>query len=984
MRRSPVATVAIVALLLTSMVALPLGTGLAIAQGPPDHSGAPEHAGPPDHAGVPTDNINVDRRGSSAGGPPADVSAWGVSASRHSETLGVEVRLVDGELEELVLDDDVNHAGREVAVDVTALVAALPDVSTVDDLPDRVYGEHETEGRWSRPLVVRDGYAMLEVPHFSTNTISFSEYFELSAVSINQTEFTYDTETGEKIRDLTLNVSGKINTEESHSSKNILGSGNLTSLIGGNQDTVANITISSSNGDLDSTYTFDDVSTGYSAQYVQKERIKTIYTAQRAGRYDINATYGYMRVKRYSDILMYYRIYNSSTDSWSGYTRFEKYGSGGSNINTSLSFYLKEGDKIGIKHRLEDNDGSGRVKLQDTSYNISANFSSRIIQGSIDGSPFNQSVGADDNISKNIQVKAPTDIRIDITNTSGIRVKTSIKATERTKTVDPEITINSESGKQSVGYTGVLNKGESVDLSDNVDMSLISGETNLTVNLDDPESGPEAQALVYYRVDSNIQKTVEFNATSFAETYNVSKTYNKDKQNVRQSIPFTSDYIVGINDVTLIKSDGESRTVLDPSYKWDSESGELVVNVGSMSSGESSTVLVHASKVQVPSGEITVIDPSYPTQALDTRIRVDDVDSNGDVAIETTNLRQTAGVGRLAYVSSTSWTDGVAQSLTHLDDGKHTVRLNDPILGGTATLSTGRLGADALSGDAYIKVIDMAEPRFRIEPGEETGGVVEVVDYDSLDGATYDLYRVSDGVVADTSVAGSSLSFRTGDKEGVYTIRTSDSSGAFAIAATASGSASSSWSGIPDWLLLLLGVSASIALLILSSSRVRPGSFGRLRSGSTVALGVGTVAILFVAVELLTDYSLVGSVTERGLRILGESTRSVTGSLSAVFIDPLTGTFGALVATIGLVLGVIALEQRTRLSVPLPVTIGVSGLAVVWLFESIAPGSVLGPLTSGLSEVGAAVWILGILSAVGVIYLWLRSRRPEIVIGGSS
>jgi hypothetical protein len=199
----------------------------------------------------------------------------------------------------------------------------------------------------------------------------------------------------------------------------------------------------------------------------------------------------------------------------------------------------------------------------------------------------------------------------------------------------------------------------------------------------------------------------------------------------------------------------------------------------------------------------------------------------------------------------------------------------------------------------------------------------------------------------------------------VFLIQLSEEVRGFAL-----GAASSASSGdglLPPWLLLILGVVGAIGALALLSRRVEGDrlSTGRL----PITLGVGGLAVVIVAVEVATPYSLVGSLATQ---VIATGVRGVTGS------------FAATLATIGVLVGLVLLQRRTETEIPLPI-LGAGGLlSVVWLFESLAPGSITGPLSSALEEVGAAVVILGILSVVALVWLWLRSRRPEIVIGGSS
>jgi len=123
---------------------------------------------------------------------------------------------------------------------------------------------------------------------------------------------------------------------------------------------------------------------------------------------------------------------------------------------------------------------------------------------------------------------------------------------------------------------------------------------------------------------------------------------------------------------------------------------------------------------------------------------------------------------------------------------------------------------------------------------------------------------------------------------------------------------------------------------------------------------------VLVAIEIASPYSLVGSIATRGLDSL------------------IGGSFVSLIGAIGVLVGLVLVQRRTSRTIPTPILVVSGGLAVLWLIESIRPGAILDPLAQGLAEVGAAVWILGIGTVLVLGYLYLRSRRPEIVIGGGS
>jgi len=70
--------------------------------------------------------------------------------------------------------------------------------------------------------------------------------------------------------------------------------------------------------------------------------------------------------------------------------------------------------------------------------------------------------------------------------------------TETTETVDPSVTIDSSSGSQTIEHTGTIADGSTVDLSDEVDESLIDGETTVSATVSDGIDGPVGKVRVRF------------------------------------------------------------------------------------------------------------------------------------------------------------------------------------------------------------------------------------------------------------------------------------------------------------------------------------------------------------------------------------------------------------------------------------------------------------------------------------------------------
>ena len=143
-------------------------------------------AAPSGMVGLPDANVVVDVPADST--VPGE-SAWegDVMSSDYASTLEVTITTADraesitngstvgtGDDVALVLRDDVNHEGRRVALPRAAVN------NTLGYVPERVYGLHESGEQWSRAVQRQGNFLVFEVPHFSTNTITWSGLFTAS------------------------------------------------------------------------------------------------------------------------------------------------------------------------------------------------------------------------------------------------------------------------------------------------------------------------------------------------------------------------------------------------------------------------------------------------------------------------------------------------------------------------------------------------------------------------------------------------------------------------------------------------------------------------------------------------------------------------------------------------------------------------------------------------------------------------------------
>lgn len=159
----------------------------------------------------------------------------GVIASRHARSIDVEYAYTTDGLFATVLTDDENHASREVGIPTSVLDAA------VGKRPPAVFGVHEDGTEWSSPVRYAsvDGteYALIDVPRFSTNTVTWSGQFVSEGDYTDDSSFQYEQGSASPT-DFTINVTGVKTTEQDLESAQKSNGESMSLEIAGNQPAV--------------------------------------------------------------------------------------------------------------------------------------------------------------------------------------------------------------------------------------------------------------------------------------------------------------------------------------------------------------------------------------------------------------------------------------------------------------------------------------------------------------------------------------------------------------------------------------------------------------------------------------------------------------------------------------------------------------------------------------------------------------------------
>ena len=942
-------------LLISSMMAVPIG---AVAQQGQGAGGPPSHAGPPDHAAV--NSVDV----SGGGGPPSQANAWGLSASKHADTMDAKIVLdSEGNLNSIRVTDDQNNEGREVSVSLDAVK------QTVDEIPDQIIGYNSETGRWTSEVRISDGSFIVTVPHFSTNTITFSGSYSWTATPASDGDTnTYNIDSGD-IENVSLELTGNTSTlDQSTSAADQQNGDSIPISVDGTDSTDVQITME---GKVDS----GEWSGGFTSMPTPRERHAVAVVDGMI--YAMGGSDG-------SGRLSVVERYDPGSDSWTTVSSMP---------NARQTSAATIGSDV---YAIGGYDGSGRVSTVER-------FTTGIEDPSVtlDGTTisYNGMLGSGDTKIDTVSV-APGSYSGDVSAANSVGMDVSMTWTETTRSKDPSISINGN----SVSYAGTLSDGETVDISDQVQSSYYSGETQtLEVSVAPGVSSPSGRVGISYQHRAVDQQSVDYASETWSERYDVDKEWSQDADNGQLRIPWASDRIIGIDELTVYINESGSWTETSPdSYSW-SEDSDLVVNLGSITAGDHYRVVAHGRKVSVPSGSISITEPTIEGNVLDSEISIDDDAGAEPVEIE---VGGTVDGKLLHYVGSSSW--AATDQARFASDGSQKLELPSASTGGTATITTAPITVEMSTGDAVVNLDNVDEPRFSIDPGADAGDSLTIGYTDTTSGKEYVLGDVSNDATVGPQTANSPVYFDVSDGattwvvdlyDGSTTSRSDDEIIAPPIDRN-DGISPSEPIVLVGGVVLIVGVGILSRRLDLSS---------RVTAAALILAVVGVIEVVtsepliaLIGTNLLTDSgplvsTLVGSSALVALwsvdnRIERDLPTAVYGLVAAAVLawvgssiaPDLIGSSSPLFALIvgsSIIIGLVVLDWRTERDLPRPVIAVVGVLATVWVMETIAPGILSDPLAAGLEEVGPLVWIAGLGIIAFAVRGWIRSRNsPDTVI----
>ncbi|VTT86114.1 Streptococcal hemagglutinin protein [Halorubrum sp. DM2] len=686
-------------------------------------------------------NVVTSRLGSlTSDAPPAPNE---VRTSAGSQTMSVETTMRDGE-PAIVLEDDRTHEGRWVAIETSWFD------ENVGEVPEAAYIEHENGSEYASPIETRGGEAAFYVQEFSTNTVTFSGEFTISATATDGDSFTYNATDGGD--DLSINVTGV-----SNSGRRVVTSSSTSSTfdIGGNQPPqppsgASNpvVRVNGALGDTTSVVETGDGSTSYTFDQppaAVKNGTITIYSNYVS---EVSAT---VSVKVDGTT-----VFSESTTlpAEDGERSFDYTLNNNETISSSLTYEVSS-----------DNDAA--YFRNTNGYDLIATGPAAADSVTVTRGSETATISNYDSATNN-QTEIPLSdgqntVEIDSTGVESIETI----FIESTQTVDPVVEVNGE----TVSYTGTLADGEIVPLAAN-DSWIAEGQNTVNVSVGDgtlAAGSPAPQVALDYHHDVSKSRTIDYTGEAFSERYAVSESWNEDTANASLTIPWASDRVISLRSVTVEHRDANGnvvQTIDSPTYAF--ENGSVVVELGDVQAGWETTVSATGSKVKVENADLTVLKPTAQGNDLNSTVRLNNPGDDVYLRVGATEQGQ-----QLHYLSNASWDTAEASRISA--DGTNEIHIPNAPDNGEAHLRTLPLAFDVNSGAVDVDVpderVNTAEPVYRIGPGDRTGDQYSVTHVDAADGKPYVLFDESDDIVLDQGLASSPLTLSATEPEDPHVIQ---------------------------------------------------------------------------------------------------------------------------------------------------------------------------------------------------------------------
>ncbi|TKX78815.1 hypothetical protein EXE53_19210 [Halorubrum sp. SD626R] len=926
----------------------------------------PATAAPAGMATIPDTNVAEDVPDGETLALSASELEGGVLASDHADSLEVilttaehapavmegDTASVTGDGMAVVLRDDAESAGREVALDAGKMQEAL------GYRPRAIHGTHEDGSEWTATAEYTDGYLVFDVPHFSDNTVTFSGSVDVSMDSATSgTTATWQLSDYDAASDVTINTTGVSNsgtvTESGSSSGtksiDVVGTQEPTGPAGGEPQMSVEMAPEVYE-DYSMTTTEYTIPSDWPANGYYSIRQSNVVEV---GNTDVTFTV-YVNGNEQASVTK-----SATYDSF-----FEWY-----SVDTFQypDISAGPGDTITVSSDVSSRDPP---QISGAETKIPSTGTTEI------STDAGQSATITDGGSKPLDLTGD-ETTLDITQSGDPIDSWSLEYDATVETVDPVVELN---GNSTTIHSGTLGDGETATATIPKEQ-LQEGENSLNLSLGDDSlsaDAPEMRADVEASHEASDKISVGYSATTFEESYNVTHTYAAETSDAQVTIPFESSRVVGVKNVEYQIDDGGWERVSADNYRFDGTTVDIYVGDavgGSVPAGSTVDVRATGRKMSVGNGEVTITDPTAPHEELDTQLQIDERSEDFHV-----NVGPTDDGNRVHYAYSDMFP---TEDYVVIDSsGDQKMYLPNSKTGDQFRVKHLETRVVAEQGDVRIDVVEPGEnPELDVSPGPGgDGDPVTVEYYNTESGVKYLLNSLARSIVVDSDVAQSPAIFEDDDSEDTWQIlrdsgTSSGSDGGGAIgqfteragATVGSINAPSGVGGGQLLLLGLLGIGGSVAF-----RRFEPFGGRGVEAGEKAAqtAGSGTLSGLQ---GLLGYMGKVVSVVASNRRA------SVATGVVAAIVAARVGLFqlpdgvGILIVVSGVPIASYLVLRRSD-AVSQRVWLASTLVAVVLGLEFVAPGTVQTAIEQLTSEQVAPLLIL---VGAGGLYLWYRARQSD-------
>lgn len=884
---------------------------------------------------VPDGNVTTDAQ---AGSLPVAVSdlRGAVETSRHASTteftlttpgradaVAADAQVVGGGDVALVISDDVNHDGRQVAIP-TSVVRQLYG----GDLPGLIYGAHSSGDTWTRAATYENGKLVLSFDEFSSNTVTFAGTYSLKATpAVDGATFNYPVNDVDSASDPNVTFVGANQTQTEAElfspDSTVTTSQTFDPAVAGDDVKAVTITYSRSEGrNLKASPQLDQLDGGETTTATYQSDI-----AQPANSVHIAAD---------GQGSLDYEIFIDGTSVDSDRLYGDDCGCAGTPQETDYATSMPAGTNVTVTVDSGNSDKGVEAEIsldQPPQGDVT-------VSAAGDSATLSNGNAGDATITPAAFDTGDT-IAVDRTATSGAATSLEIDYTEVTTTTNPRVDINGD----TVSHTGTLLDGESVTLSGSA-ASIQSGENTIDVSVGDgtlSADAPTPAVKLYYSHDISDQQSVDYTGGVWTEQYAVERTYASAQSNASLTIPL--DETATRLEYVEANSNGGAYSAVDPAdYTFDDAADEITVQFGDVGAGETVGVRASASKLSTRAGAVEVVEPSLPNEAFEPKFK-----STSDTTPELL-VNATPNGAEMAYTSSESWGSDSEYAVATAA-GENRLVVDGATTGETFRVSTIPVTVSPTEGDVryHVATPSSTEPEFSVKPGPN--GEDTAVDFNftaAADNTEYELYSETRGVVVDSGTAESPLTLTDDDSEETL----------FFSAVGGGGESSGGGGGAVG----PITVSASPTELPL-----------------TILALAGGVLALFVGSRAVGGDDATGGVTG----FVGQLTAPVLGSWWGRIALAGVGLVGALryslieigtdaqvVLVAGLALVVTWLVLRRVGDVSLAGFATVAVPVVLLALEAVNPGSIAPSIGSGFERFTG----LAIIAVAALAWRWLSAR----------